>query len=366
MKCRVSLCLFLTLGFWAAGLATAQGFGNPLTQAQVDCEERQMMRLLHRVATDRGGTQAFLWRSTPGGGVYRGLVATSNLFGDGGDPTTWTHDEKQMPFDLILKAEDDFPNPQRLRLPQGTLVRRDAATNLTASADILQWFILTVDLAPEVPDPTMPTAPLRISNRLLVGAGQSDRGGRSLAKDDLLSACHAEVTEFDLKVYSILARTFRASSCLAIARGICPGYLYPFKVAFFRGVDPLTYRANILFYGDTCFDSCTYSQLTTAYLLHVQVDTKGNLTGGDLQALPWCTGQDQLACTNYENPELGIFILPPLRPGLEQQGPAEFQRAAQLQLESNGSKYNTLQSNVNWIDLLKDTSWNGGLQPPKP
>lgn len=357
--------LALILVLTSARLTAAQSFGNPLTQAQVDCEERQMMRLIHRVSVEYLGSHVFLWRSTPGGGVYRGLAASSFLFGVGQEPSSYSHEEEQLAFDLVLKAEDDFPNPKRLRLPQGTLVRRDAASNLSSLPDREPLLAVTVDLAPEVPDPTMPTAPLRITNRLLLGAGQSDRAGRSLAKDDLFTACHAEVNDFDVKVASILARTVRASACLYYQRYGCPDILFPFKAVIFRGVEPLTYRMNILSYGDTCFDDCFYAEEAIAFLFHLQVDSKGNLTGGGLQVLPWCTTADQINCTNYSNPELAFFVLPPMLPGVDKQGPAEFGRAARVEVNFNGSDENILHADVNWLDLLKDTSWNGGLTPPR-
>lgn len=63
-----------------------------------------------------------------------------------------------------------------------------------------------MDLAPEVLDPTNPKVPLRITNRRFPGAGQADRAGRGLAVDDLFTACHAEVSDFDLKIFLLLAQ----------------------------------------------------------------------------------------------------------------------------------------------------------------
>jgi hypothetical protein len=359
--CRLT---FLLLGLFCARLATAQDFGKPLTQAQVDCEERQSMRLAHRFVLYNGGSNLFLWRSAPVGGVYRGLAAASLLRGDNLDPETWTREERQMAFDMILRQEESFLDPARLRLPQATLVRRDAATNLMANPESWQLADLRVDLAPEVPNPFEPQRPLQITNRLTPGAGQSDGAGRSLASDDLLSACHTEVTEFDLKVFSILARTVRPSACLFIGGG-CGGGEAHYKSVLFRGPEPLTYRMNLIRYSQLCFEGepCFATESTLAFVFHLQVDQRGNLTGGDVQLLEWCTADDQLACNTVSNPGMSLFVMPPVRPGIDKQGPPEFRRSAQIQIYWESNEDNVLHANVNWADLLRDTAWNGGLVP---
>ncbi|HEX3529821.1 MAG TPA: hypothetical protein VH988_22400 [Thermoanaerobaculia bacterium] len=359
---------FLLLLLASVRLSSAQGFGNPLTQDQVDCEERQMMRLLHRAVVNSDGSTLFLWRSAPGGDVYRGLSVGSEIDGDPYDSSTWYRKESQMPFDLILRESEDFPNPKRPRLPQATLVRRDAATNLGVLVSGGGALDAQLDLAPQSPNPTEPQGPLRITNQRSPGAGQADRGARSLSMDNLLGACHAEVSEFDLKVYSILARTMRPSFCLFQGRAGCLGPRLRYKIVLFRGTEPLTYRMNILNYANNCIDNdpCFYGEGRIALLFRLQVDGQGNLTGGDVQAYPWCLDDpSQLACNDLEIVDLALFVMPPMLPGGPQQGPEEFKRAAILNIAWPGSDLNVLHANINWIDLLKDTSWNGGLQPPK-
>jgi len=170
------------------------------------------------------------------------------MTGDNLNRGTWEREEVQLPFDLILRQEDDFLDPRRPRLPQATLVRRDAASNLLANPGGFQLVDVQIDLAPEVPNPFEPQMPLRITNKLDPGAGQADRAGRGLSFDDLLSACHTEVNAFDLKVFSVLARTVRPSECLLELHGCGPGPR-PFRIVFFRETEPLTYRMNLVHYS---------------------------------------------------------------------------------------------------------------------
>ena len=69
----------LLLGLFCARLAGAQDFGRPLTQEQVDCEERQLMRLQHRAVFAESGALLYFWRSSPTGGAYRGLAVASRM-----------------------------------------------------------------------------------------------------------------------------------------------------------------------------------------------------------------------------------------------------------------------------------------------
>lgn len=153
----------------------AVDFGRPLTAEEVACEERQLERLQHRMDVGFEGASLFLWRAGAGGGVYRGLASTSQLFDQNEGRT---REEEQLAFDLILKAGEASLDPRRPLRPQATLVRRDVDSNLHAAPGAL-YLDVSMDLAPdEVPDPTNPRLPIRITNRLEPGAGQDDRAGR--------------------------------------------------------------------------------------------------------------------------------------------------------------------------------------------
>ena len=360
-----SRLLLLSLPFVLAALPTAaQPFGRRLTSEEVACEEHQLNRLVHRFSSGVGIItvgNAFLWRADPDRASYQGLAAFGRLEKDLGERV---HEESQIAFDLFLRDDQDFLNPQRALLPQATLVRRDAASNLRPATVPFPYLNVVFELAPEVADPTTPQQPIQITNRQAAGEGQSDRAGRGLAIDDLLSVCHHEVTPFDLRVFSILARTVRASECLFEPLG-CFSFIAGHKSVIFRGEEPLSYRINLFSYLSSCDDEghCSYGEADVAFLARFQVDDSGRLAGGDIQVLPFCTeGPSQVGCTHNGSSDIGVYVLPPIRPGVERQGEAEFQRAAFLNVDYEGSERNVLQADVNWSDLLRDTSWNQGFE----
>jgi hypothetical protein len=263
-RMRSTPLLLLLLGAPAA----PQTFGAPLTAEQVACEEHQLERLQHRMWVDLEGSTLLLWRASPAGGLYRGLVSTSELSGDLDHPA---RREEQLAFDLVLKNEEDFLDPRRPRRPQATLVRRDVASNLTSAPEIpFHTLDLKLDLAPTVIDPSFPHLPIRITNRIAPGAGADDRAGRGIAIADLLSSCHAEVSDFDLRVLAILARTVRPSQCLAVPFSTCTAALERYKVVFFRDSEPLTYRMNVYINTFTGI-----ADAWAAFRFHLQVAKEG-------------------------------------------------------------------------------------------
>src|SRR5258707_549520 len=130
---RQYTCLPTLVFIVLAPPVAAQSLGGPLTVDQVSCEERQLQRLEHRMWVHFEGSTLLLWRASPFGGSYRGLVSTNILDGDPDHPT---RQEEQLAFDLVFKAEEDFLDPQRPRRPQATLVRRDVASNLSSAPEI--------------------------------------------------------------------------------------------------------------------------------------------------------------------------------------------------------------------------------------
>ncbi|HEX3531187.1 MAG TPA: hypothetical protein VH988_29350 [Thermoanaerobaculia bacterium] len=351
---------FLLLGVAAARAAAADPFGKPLTAAQVACEDRQLSRLMYRMVVHYSESNLFVWRSTSGGGLYAGLAASSQML----DPVTQlpSHKEEELAFDLLLRKAGESSDPQNPRRPQATLVRRDAASNLSSEPERPDILDMVMDLASEVPDPTHPKVPLQITNRRALGAGQADRAGRGLVAGELFTACHAQVSDFDLKIFSLLAHTVRASSCLLASENLCIGGFTRFKASIFRGAEPLTYRMNIHRYDTGCRDEneeFCYGEGGIALLFRLQADSEGRLTGGDVDVLPWCKTGGLIGCTDAGDPEFGVFVLPPLKPG-EIQGAAAFRRAAHLNVEFLHSPNNILHATVNWPDLLRDTAWNDG------
>ncbi|HXU32351.1 MAG TPA: hypothetical protein VN851_17430 [Thermoanaerobaculia bacterium] len=348
----------------ARALLAAQPVSLALTPEQVTCEERQMGRLIHRLSVAYNGSSLFLWRSSPEGGAYEGLVGTNEMhfvtqFGDR------SREENQLAFDLILRAEADFLNPRRSVLPQASLVRRDTASNLDVPISGNGNLLIRMDLAPEVPNPDTPTIPLKISTQREPGREKADGAGRGLVVDDLLTPCHGEVTEFDQRVFAILARTVRPTACLSDPPG-SPGCSSDrFKTVFYRGMEPFTYRIDVFLYSAHCNDNgtCTYGEGRIPFLFRIRVNDRSRLLDGTADAFPFCETSGQLDCIDPGNPWIAVYVLPPLRPGVEVQDEPFFQRSARLNIDFIGSEFNVLHADVSWEDLLRDTAWNGGLAP---
>jgi hypothetical protein len=351
-RARIQL-LYSLFFFFTAASSFAEA---PLTPEQLACEERQLGRLTYRAVGMDPESNLFLWRSSPGGGWYGGLFAAGLMTDPANQPL---RREDQLAFDLILKEELDFLDPARKPLPQATLVRRDKASSL--GPPTVGYTQVTFDLALEAPDPTEARSPLTITGFLLPGSGHRDRAARSIIAEDLLTSCHSQVSAFDLKIFEILARTVRASSCLPL--GIF-GCRFPtrFKGFIFRGAEPLTYRMNLMRYESACFDdgTCSYGQAGVALLFRFQADSTGRLTGGDVQVLPRCDELSDVGCSSTLSLAIAIYIMPPLRPSVEVQGPEVFARSARLNIDYQGSEENVLYTTINWADLLRDTAWNGG------
>ncbi len=355
------------LGLLVTGTGRAQPSpGGSLTPEQVACQERQMQRVMHRLSTPYSGSNLFLWRGSSAGGDYRGVATTSHLYFD---PSTVVdirlRDEKQLAFDLTLRDDEDFLNPRRTRLPQATLVRREAASNFDVPSDLRGALKVRMALDPETLDPTSPDKEIDISTLRQQGEGHADGASRGLDIDDLFDSCGVEVTDFDRKVFSILARTVRPSACLVEPMDSFGCDADQFKTAIYRGEEPMTYRFDIYTYFVVCDDDgiCRYSEGRTPLLFRLTTDSQARLTGGTVDPLPFCAIGGQTGCIEDPFPEIAVYVLPPLRAGFEMQGEETFQRAARLNIDGEGSMYNVLHADVNWADLLRDSSWNGGLQP---
>ena len=364
---RVPVSALAALLASAISLKAAQPVNLALTPEQVTCEERQMGRLIHRLSVAYNGSSLFLWRLSPGGGLYEGLVGTNEMhfvtqFGDR------SREEHQLAFDLILRAEADFLNPQRPILPQATLVRRDTASNLDVPIGGNGNLLIRMDLAPEVPNPDTPTIPLKISTQRESGREKADSAGRGLVVDDLLTPCPSEVTEFDQRVFAILARTVRPTACL-LEPFVNPPFCAAtrFKSVIYRAEEPLTYRVDVYPYTSFCNEDghCGFGEFRAPFLVRMTVDSEGRLTTGTVDALPFCEHPDgtidDTGCIQVLVPGIGLYVLPPIRPGAEVQGEPFFRRAAHLNLDIIGSEFNVFHDDVHWADLLRDTAWNGEL-----
>lgn len=354
MKSRLSVTATCLLMLSFARTGNAADFGRTLSDGEVVCEENQGHRLLLRMGTDFTPPNLFVWRSAASGGVYRGLLAPAfsrDLAGH------FLRDEQQMAFDLIFKDEEDFLNPARRRLPQATLVRRETAFNLKAGPPGTPTLSVKVDLVPDE-DPTLFQLPLKITNE--PGKGRDDRAGRGVTADDLTSACHDQVSDFDLKVASVLSRTVRAFDCVTVTPTVesCQGSSY--KAVVFRGQDPLSYRMDLFRYAVVGLDNgqLEYFEFRLALLFRFQVDGQGRLSAGDVQLLPECKPADQPNCTRGAALDTIVLVLPPIWPGRQTQGPEVLSRGALLKIRFFGDPAAITSATINWADLLKDSTWN--------
>lgn len=351
------------LVFTALGLLSALGsaetslaqFGAPLTPQQVACEAQQLRRLQSRAVARQFESTIFFWRVAPAGGNYRGVVV-SNGIDRVQESQEYKRFERQLAFDLLLRAEEDFLNPRRALLPQATLVRRAAGTNFdnrTGSAAL----DLSLDLASIVPNPYFPTNPLRLDVKT-DGRGQQAGADRGIAIAGLTSPCHTEATAFDQQVFSILARTLRGTFCLA-GPVQCGSNDLGFRAILYRGEVPLTYRVEFFEYGQTGDDDGTvrYGEAQITLEFRIQISAAARLTGGDVRILPPCELGQSVGCSNFGNPTLALFVLPPIRAGVEHQDVSAFRRGARLFVDFFGSGNEVLSANVNWAELLRGTAW---------
>lgn len=348
----IALGSVLTLGSAETSLAQ---FGAPLTPQQVVCEAQQLRRLQSRAVARQFESTIFLWRASPAGGNYRGVVV-SNGIGRVQESQEYERFERQMAFDLLLRADEDFLNPRRALLPQATLVRRTAGTNFDDRTGSVA-LDLSFDLASHVPNPFFPTNPLRLDVKT-DGRGQKDGADRGISVADLTSPCHTELTAFDQGVFSILARTLRGTFCLA-GPVQCGSNDLAFRAILYRGEVPLTYRAEFFEYGQTSDDDGTihYGEAQITLEFRLQVSANGQLLGGDVRILPQCELGQVVGCSSFGNPHLAMFVLPPIRAGVEQQDVSVFRRGAYLFVDFFGRGDEVLSSNVNWADLLRGTAW---------
>ncbi len=322
------------------------------TPEEVACEEAKLGRLIHRFSTPIPGDNLFVWPT--GGDTYSGLsVATPLRIAAEG----LVRDELQLAFGLNLHRDADLLNPRRALLPQAVLVRRDAASNLSATAPVMS---ASLELAPETLDPTRPLQGLVIAGRLGASFGSASGAGRALEAENLFERCSAEApSAFDLQVFEILSRTLRITEELLLPN---PGQgLDRYKTIFFREVDPQVYRVKAFLYYTTCDPECGYSEASFQMRVRMPLDADGRLTAGGIEALPWCISGAPPPCTSLINPGTAVIVAPPLFAGHETQTEAQFRSGAFLNIRVEDDPENILTDDVPWPDLLRGTAWDRPL-----
>jgi hypothetical protein len=358
--------LLATLSWLPPALAEPP-ISRTLTQGQVACEQAQLQRLARRMAfIGFADSNLLLWRSSPGGGEYGGLV-TSPFPLRGGQIgfEPFSRVETQMAFDLHLRIEGDRLDPSRPLLPQGQLIRRDAASNVLYTRPLPPFYpfplVLLFEMAPQLVDAFEPIAPLVLTTE--PAKGRAERAGRGIEVDDLASACHGEVTEFDRQVYTILSRSLRFSTCLYPPSFFCFPITTQFKATLQRAQAPHHFWAVIHLYGYACTPDEEDCQYVSGPVFIVELtftpDERGRITSGAARVLPECSEGETFACSPSGCPQGAVFILPPLTPGRDQQDQSAFDRGVFLRCDRSDPKNTVLSAEIDWADLLRDTAWNG-------
>ena len=383
--------------------APAAPLNRPLKASQVACAEKQLARVQRRMAAYGSqinasviggdtsliadGSVLALSHTTLGGGIFSGLARIVDL---GPDPCSDLlqgrehFSESDLGFDLLFKQRSDLLDPSKPRLPQATLVRRDWSTNFgvdhphcyeySEGVDLTCPTILSLDLAAQAQDQLVPQAPIYLNS---AGAPAPDRTGpgsqplaaatgrgAGILSDRLSEACGGVLTDFDQRVFEILARSILPSLYFVppTPPPVCTAsFISGSNMAIFRGADPHIYRVNIYSYTSICCDDAGNNsfdnRLQAALEFQMNWDAKGRLTTGTARILPSCrAGQDQ-GCTPALG-TMGLFIVPPIFPGHTEQPPAAFHNAPYLTISGTSPASNILSATVNWAAILKNTALN--------
>jgi len=231
--------------------ALAAPLNVPLRPWQVVCAERELARVERRMiaygsptivgansgASPLGYGRLALWHESLTGGIFSGLARIVDLgggvffdFQSGQEHFA----EQDLAFDLLFKPAVGTLDPRQPRIPQATLARRDSGTNLSldhpgcypmnfSDGDLTCPAILSLDLSAAAGDPTHPGTALVINSASGVAPGLSGPGAQPLAvatgtgegilADRLTEACGGTLTDFDHRVFEILARTLLPSQC---------------------------------------------------------------------------------------------------------------------------------------------------------
>jgi hypothetical protein len=341
------------LSFWAltalALPAAGRELTNPLTAAEVDCDERQLERLLKRMNAAKGGfylppeIPTTLLVSRRDSTNYQGLVATGFFRLDIGQIPPTDDYEYYLAFNVNASVRSLFLNPGRKELHQVSLNRETSASNLVQPGP---WHNVVLTL-----DPTLGGGDRLAINNFVeppVGAAyngflaSSTKPGRGLVADGLLTPCHNRLTDFDRHVISILQRVVRA--------GDLNQFLQPdMEVAVFRGADPHLYRLN--FYPIYEF---LEERGKMAVELQIAWDAGGRLTSAVASTYGRCSGEDQTGCSSLNQRQLDWFLFPPVFGGREYYDGDKVQYGGMFLLPDNPTPPQTL----DLAALLAGSTWN--------
>ncbi len=314
VRFKHGLAVSILLLFGGAIVESAE-LTQPLTADDVACNERQLERLLSRLAA---GDKVIRYPSIPKAvlvtysnsqGFYEGLSFTMQSWrlSVGQGPPVEAY-ESYLAFNINPSIRTLLVNPERPQLGQVSLGREQSNSNLVAPGG---YFDLLVTIDPSLPGNPQPDL-LEINNFEVPAVGEpyngflanSTKPGRGLSEDGLLTACHEKLTAFDRHVFAILQRTLRFWS---------PDLgLLDSEGAVFRGEDPHIYRFNLYPIAGT--DNPALGRL--AGELRLSWTEEGKLTTGVLRMLPLCQEGQDIGCSKGYVSSI-TFLIPPLFGGQE-------------------------------------------------
>jgi len=402
---RRRLCILGLLFCTASELAAAPERTLPFSSAEVTCTARQLARAQRRMTSVGAGQYTLslgtnaLWTASRAAGRFAGLVRLRNAGGNGYNDFIAGQEhfaEADLAFDLLFRPSVSLLDPRLQRAPQATLVRRDLGTNLVVdhvvenpggnhgcciavepecSFDLSCPMILNFDLAAVPGDSVNPLVPLVINSAAAAAPEftgplssflpSASGTGPGIEADLLDQSCGGRLTEFDGHVFEILARTIVPSGCYSLGPSNCKNQGVNFEaynLAIFRGTDPHVYRVDVYVVEYLCDnnDHCYFTAGPVALQFLVNWDEQGRLTTGDVKVLPVCRADQTTDCSDpqvIKDFGLGIFLVPPIFPGHEEEKPAAFHGAPYLNVTSDRSQQ-VLHANINWKALLKKTALN--------
>lgn len=363
----------------------------PLTPAESSCAEQRLAHVERRLASYGAGQLPValginsIWISAASGTIHTGLVRLIDNGGNGfmdfaSGSEHFT--EEDLAFNLLFTPDQSFLDPQQVLESQAILVRRDTGTNLVTDSsacgtnspvlDLSCPIELKFDLSAIPGNSLFPQIPLEVNNASASVPGlkgpqagplpAASGTGPGIAADRLTQPCGGTLTSFDQHVFEILARTIVPSDCYSTVPATCFSGEddAAYNLTIFRAADPHTYRVDIWVYQYLCNDqnACYTTIGALALEFHIDWDTAGHLTTGSVRVLPRCLPGQTYECTN-EAMQFGIFILPPIVPGAEEELPAAFHGAPYLYVAGiNEPSPQVLSAPINWQQLLGGTALN--------
>lgn len=329
----------------ATGFAVAQTNGNALTAGQVSCNETQLQNLLQRMSIQGAGSDArsttlLVSYSNPYG-FFEGLAVVNQTpfaAASAGNTTP----ESFLAFSINPSIRTLLANPARQPLAQVSLIREDTTSNFVGAG--------STGLIDVVLNPTLATngnsGQLSINNVQATGSQCSQelnadlKPGRGLILAGLTAPCHTLFTDFDRFVFEILERTFRVSAPNNPAQD--------FKVAVYRGEQPLTFRIDVYPVGA---NGALGGK--TALLLTLSTGPRGDLGNATLEVLPTCVSALQNDCSTPASMALNFYLVPPVFGGSQVRLTGDVQGTLSLPAGSAVAAPVTFDLS----DILGDTAW---------